>query len=838
MTEKDIINSWNTTDPIIPTKEQIKKYPILEYYEHIIKEALKKDPTIITLLKGANLKDEYIKIIIEQNLIITEEILKENPYLTKKQLLMEYALKETPRLILYADCPIRPTTINEVLKEYRITKKELKQYPNLLKQYTLLENNPELEEYIKYAPPIIELKDALINNEDIENIKLIGDKITVIQELSNILIQDEETNKKEQEEAYRNLMTIIEKIIKTRYKNQKITFEYPDIITLNDVIIKTFQNINDSNIEEAIDELTKKISTFIEGKLKKPKIKKQLLIFYKNYIQKKSLIISETELFCNKILNIHRDNYINKEKNIIIENLKQQLELTQKKKQEIYTRRKLKIITQKIKEGEITNLDHIMYYLRSDFKINKKMKKLGITITEEMYEMLDTIYKQNGTLNNSPINKIVNTENKDVIKYIINKYEKIKLRYLKQIKLTNKKITEEEKNKIALNTKNYIIKNRKYANYQAVTLFISQNKETLEKLLEKKENIKEIIELLPYTNLFKEISTQTIIEIIKTYEYVKNKKLKMCDKKRFIFENLDEIILISSGYYMVTDTIINALTPKVISGLGETHIKKYLDFYLKMLEQQETQIPPIEFEYQDLTLTSGDYDPERLLIGKLSTLKSSCIDLLDIGGKKTYQEALLKEEGDTILIKQKEKLIARILVFRRGNTIQLISHQDQKQHIDLYYKIAQEIKLKSENDNIDCIVVNENSVIEQNIDKMIDHRFIDYFPHADTSDNVIILYKNKKRINFIEEPIRNYKKKRKPVNYSPTKLDILRIESLYIAKTNKKNLPNYEQYNRIITGEDWLLAQNENNIETILINDENKESKNEIEQTKEKIKKR
>ena len=175
---------------------------------------------------------------------------------------------------------------------------------------------------------IYPVKDALVNNEDIENI--VGEKSQIIEKLSKLLIQGETTNEKEQEESYKNLTTIIDKIVQIRYKNKKITFEYPDIITLNDTIIKTFQEIDGLNLEEKIEELTTKINEFIEGKIRRKLIKKQLLKYYKNYLQNSSLIISETEKFCNKILNLHRDNFINEEKTTIIENLKQQLELSKK----------------------------------------------------------------------------------------------------------------------------------------------------------------------------------------------------------------------------------------------------------------------------------------------------------------------------------------------------------------------------------------------------------------------------------------------------------------------------------------------------------------------------
>ena len=60
------------------------------------------------------------------------------------------------------------------------------------------------------------------------------------------------------------------------------------------------------------------------------------------------------------------------------------------------------------------------------------MKKEGISITTEMYEILEELYKKNENTNNTPIDIIIKTNNKEVIKYVINKYEKIKLKYLNQ----------------------------------------------------------------------------------------------------------------------------------------------------------------------------------------------------------------------------------------------------------------------------------------------------------------------------------------------------------------------------------------------------------------------
>ena len=68
-----------------------------------------------------------------------------------------------------------------------------------------------------------------------------------------------------------------------------------------------------------------------------------------------------------------------------------------------------------------------------------------------------------------------------------------------------------------------------------------------------------------------------------------------------------------------------------------------------------------------------DTDPERLLIGK-KPRDTSCIDLLHPGGVKTYNEVLLKYTGDVILVRnQNHNLVSRILMFRRGNVVQLVT---------------------------------------------------------------------------------------------------------------------------------------------------------------------
>ncbi len=825
-----ILKSWNTSTPIIPTKQQLKNNPTLLYYENIVESSLEQDPSIIELLKNHLLKQKWCEKIIKLNFPITEELITSNPSLCKYPIIMEKAIQNNPKLLKLTQCNLSEATIDLALEQYTPTKQDLIENPYLITIPYLMEQLPQYQYYTRYPLSIIKLKEEILKNldnpEKNDIFKTNETKSNQAKKIIKIFVQPETTTEQEQKEYQRYLEIMIDKILNIRYQNQKQTIEYPDIISINDAIIKTFRT--NQSIEE-IDKLTEKIYEFTGKTIKKNEIKKDLLRFYKNYLETKILKIETTSIFCNKILNYQRDYFIKNEKKKLKKSIKDKLELTEKKREQIYTRRKLKIITELIKNHKFDTKDlhrHVKE-IRESLKTNKKMLKAGVILTDENLDTLETIFLQHGTLNNQNIEKIVKTEDKKIIKYIINKYEKTKLKELYKIKLKNKKITEEDKEQFTLNFRNFIINNKEQTNYEIATMLITQN---LEEILEHENDLQEIKKILPFLNLFEELNTTSLIQIIQKYSQIK----KIIQKnpvniKEYIYENFDKIILLCQGYNQIDDQQLQILGKNIIKKLHGIHIKRYIDFYIKMLKKQTSNIPPIELDYKDIHLKSGDYaNPERLLIGKQSNQQDSCIDLIMSAGKKTYEECLLNQE-DVILIKKENELISRILTFRRGNTIQLVTSSSDKYDIELYQQIANQMleKANQTNDNIEYIVVNQNSVHDTTQETITDARFIDYFPHSDTCETVIVLYKKENaKLNFITNPKTKYQKIRKPITENPTTSEIKRIQALYTYITNE---PIEENYEKVICGEDWLLAlTTDNKIKEINLNPQDPKTQLEI----------
>ena len=188
-----------------------------------------------------------------------------------------------------------------------------------------------------------------------------------------------------------------------------------------------------------------------------------------------------------------------------------------------------------------------------------------------------------------------------------------------------------------------------------------------------------------------------------------------------------------------------------------------------------------------------------------------------------------------ILLRKDNVLFDRILAFRRGNVIQLVTQNEHEYPLEMYEQIKNQMLGQMRNDNIDYIVVNENSLEEKNLKTLTDGRFTTYFPHADTTEKVYVLYGNDKKFRFSASKQGKYYKKRKEINYSPTIEEIKRLLALN-AYINKKEPMKFDLNAKAICGEDWILIENNNEIKEIILNQEDIIAKQEMENAKEILK--
>lgn len=841
--ENEILESWKNGKEIVPTKEQLKNNQNLLYYEYIVSAALEKDPSIIELLKGALLKQKYCDIVLNKNLEITEELIKINPSLTKFSNIMEAAIEKNPKMIKYIHCNISDNTIRKTSQYYKLTKQDLKNNPYLMNNEKIIQNNPQLYIFFQYPIKIIELQETIkkepIQIRENEFFKNKQDFINKIIYLINRLIPNNGNNQKY---YYEKMVRIIDRIAVMRYKDSKKQFKYTDIVEMNHEIIKVLSEVEKTNNILLLYNLEEELYSFANEKIPKERIKENLNRYYKKYRENYSLNIEHTKDLCNEILNHHRDKYIMDETRKMIKQIKETLLISEKKQNQINKSKRIKKISELIKKGEFhilgTTKEEIIEYINiieQDIKTNKKLKRKEYILTNNQFDELKKIFIENGTLNVSKTLEVLNTQDKEIIKYIINKYEKIKLNFVDKIELENVYISDEFKEKLSLNSNNFQI-NDNEKNYFTIALMVYNITENeINKILSNEEYIDQIKKIIPFANTLPELTVSNIKQIfIESGKIIKEISKKQNLQDDYIYNNIDQIITYSKGLDRVNDNIIIALGREIVNVVGESVCDDYLDIYAKMLKKTYSFIPPVEIEYNDLELKSGDYfNSERLLIGKCA--QGSCIDINNPAGEKTYKECLLKPESDVILIRKNNKLIDRILVFRRGNIIQMVTQNNHEYPLEMYKKIAEKMQQESKQDNLDYIVVNHNSIKEKETKTLTDGRFQNYFPHSDTTDKVVILYSNSEKIQFIKHPQYKYLKRRKEINYNPTTKQIKQILALneYI---NNEHVKQYSENATIFCGEDWLLTIEEDEITEILLNKEDPAAKQEIKIAKEKIK--
>ena len=840
--EKKILESWKNGIEIVPTKEQLQKTPNLLYYDYIVSASLENDPSIIELLKGALLKQKYCDMVIDKKLEITEELIKKNPSLTKFTNIMEAAIEKTPQLIKYIHCDISDTIISKTSQYYKLTKQDLIKNPYLIDNEKILKNNPQLYIFFQYPIKIIELQDILktdpLKIRENEFFKNKQDYINKIIYLTNKLIPNDKNNQKY---YYEKLLKIIDRIAIMRYKNSKKQFKYTDIVEMNHEIIRVLSEVEKTNNILILYNLEEELYIFANKKISKEKLQEKLQNFYQKYREKHSLNIEYTKDLCNEILNHHRDKYIKDETEKMIQQIKETLFISEKKQNQINKSIKIRKISELIKNNELfvlgTTQQEIVEHIEKieqDIKTNKKLKKNNYILTNKQFDELKRVFLEYGTLNNPQTLKVLNTQDKKIIKYITNKYEKIKLNYVEKIELENINIEDDIKEKLSLNSNNFNI-NDKEKNYFTIALIIYNiTEKEIDRILSNEIYIDEIKGLIPFVNILPELTVSTLKNIFTEYGKIKKEISNYKNVSNdYIYNNLDQIITYSQGLDKIDDNIIIALGKEIVNQVGESFCADYLNIYIKMLKKTYSFIPPIEMTYNDLELKSGDYfNAERLLIGKCA--QGSCIDINNPAGEKTYKGCLLKPESDVILIRKNNQLIDRILVFRKGNVIQMVTQNKHEYPLEMYERIAQIMEKEAQYDNIDYIVVNHNSIQEKETNTLTDGRFETFFPHSDTTDKVVVLYSNSNKIQFLKQPQYKYLKVRKSINYNPTTKEINQLLAL-----NKYMNYDHDEYNNeyttYICGEDWLLINNNGEMKEILLNNEDSVAKHEIEEAKEKI---
>ena len=856
----------------VPEKAHFISNPYLLNYNSLLMKAFENDPSMIVYFDSEKITYESVMSARERGFIASEEDLLKNIHLRNNQYIMQDAIKKEPRLIrlLGENCYIDYYLINETLEKYKITKEDLEKNPELTRNYSLIGLLPEFSLYSAYLTDEEKEKaiaQVLSNSHTLTTSDLpfldskFGgktdiDKINELLKYFDVSINENDLNI--QQGYLHALDKIVDGIVNIRYTQNKFSFKYPDIVALNDSLIQLFSNVISTKNYELVSEYVKELHSFIGESIPIELLKNEIEKYYNIYVSNQSIDLSITNEFCNKILNQHRNHFMSNEKNKILADIEKKMKLTEKKKTTILNGRKVSKIENIIKtsnyqqlgiteEQFITEINSVINSIVN----NKDIRKLNILFDDSKISQIVDMFMYYGRLDVDNINYILDINNREVSKFIVRKFEQIKFKYINNITLTEEEshISRWDKSKLGgLNEANYVIGDGDRCITNLSELLVNLDEETITKILDNKDLIREVSFLLPFINLIDELDIKTFINILVDYDRIKSKITSTIDAPEnidfttVVLKKIDDLISLANAYSSIDDITLFALGRGIVSEIGEHFSSEYLEFYTQMANKQSGSIPPISLSTSNYYLESGMYsDPERLLIGKIPN-KDSCIDLLNSAGVRTYNEVLLQNSGDVILIRDSQKrLVSRILLFRRGNVIQMVTRAGEIFPIDLYKTIADQIIQQSiaNNDNIDYVFVNSSSShsIDGNYVSVKDSRFISNFSHADFSDSALLLSSKRKMQGFEEkeleldfdiEPKCSYQKPRKKISYQPTETEITRLRALKIAmETNhetKENMsrsfePFYsKEYAKVICGEDWYIAiKNDGTVEELIL---------------------
>lgn len=874
----------------VPEKQHFYFNPQLRMSNELLQKAFENDPSVIVLFDENQLSEKNIYSAYIRGYVASEKDLIENPSLCHFKDIMQPAITDNPKLITLTaeECYLDYNIVLETLKKYKITKEDLEKNPALTKNSSIIKYLPEFKLYSAFLKDE-EKQEALINS-----IKL-GDPLTVeelpfldykfgaksdIKKLSELCdylkLHIDEKDLNFQQNYFQMLDKIIDGVVSIRYDKKKPSFEYSDIVSLNEHLIELFDNVEKTKNFELISKFVKDLYFFIGETLSIEQIKSEIEKFYTVYIEKQSIDLNITNEFCNKILNLHRNYFMSKEKEKILKQVESKMNLTEKKKNTILNGRKLKKIRELIINKDFEQLGITEEVFRKEIENTKKVilnnkdvKKSGILMDSSDLKSIEECFIRNGHLTDDLVSYGLGVNNSDITKFISNKFEQIKFKLVNNVTLSDEEscISQWEKSKLGgLNHTNYIIGDNDRYLRNLSELLLKSNDNLLNKILDNKNLIGEVADLLPLLNLIEEFDVNNFINILCEYERVRNKIIGLLsnqeniDYKNHILKNMNDLINLANAYSSVDDITLSALGRNVVSEIGEYSSSEYLEFYLKMLNKHRGSIPPIFIQTSDYYLESGRYsDPERLLIGKKPD-KDSCIDLLNSAGERTYREVLLEDSGDVILVKNNQnELLSRILVFRRGNIIQMVTNARGRISIKFYKEIANQIikNAIAANDNIDYVFVSSYSFTGENksYNEVEDIRFVTNFPHADFFSTAVLLSSKSEMLGYKESNINlkfdedtkvPYIKLRKKISYQPTETDITRLRALSVimesdleTKENKarKYEPFYmKEYDKVICGEDWYVAvKKDGSFEELILPSNDPRTYEEVEQVKETL---
>lgn len=832
----------------------------LRYQRDYLYNAYKNDPHSIIFFTEYDLNDDIIVDAIKRGYIPSISDLSFNYYLCNNKKLMELAITNNPKCILYLNSTnIDINILKDAINKYDITLNDIKEHPNITKNFSLMSLLPKYKIYSQFLSEKDRYKyisEYLNDNKDITTLPFLQkeyganlnkDQInSLIHIYKDTKINQDDLDLQEKYLGYLNKIIDAEAILE--YKDNKELYRFKNITELNDYIIYCFE-------KNKIDECKNTITEFVGDKELYSNISLAIDYIYELY-KNNTLSKDSTYTTYNLILNEHMNNQTNIFRNKI-NNERYKFNLTNTKKNSIINGLKIKLLSNylKNKEYDKLNIDESTYNnllkqiynnIINNKKYIKECNKNNIDINKANKEIYNLIFNNNlYELDSKYIINNTNINNNEIINIIASYISKILYRLTNNInpdeKLVNDAINNSKDKLTKLNQFDYIIADNSYLLKNISYLINNISSKDLNKILNNK-HYKDITFLLYFADRFDYFNINDFINIAKNIDTIINKfESNNYDKiTRFYFLNRFDYVILMAKYLEqinILDYIL--LGNNVMENIDLTNLKDYEKEYAKMVSKYKCSIPPIDIkgneiddEHDEYEFISGDYhNQNRLLISYVKD-KNYCIDLHK-AGEDTYKECLSGPDGDVILIKKNNKTVNRIFAIRRGNIIQLFTMGEEIKNNSFLYKaikkIAKEIinTAKKYNDNIDYIFINKESFYKDiNNDKLYENNnFLNMFPHADLSNYAYSLYENKdKDINFNEKHNYLYYIPRKDIKIG-NENDVNRLRYLYsiMHNTSKSEIYYQSSDETVYIGEDFYVITNGNNItESLLIGNDNR----------------
>ena len=638
--------------------------------------------------------------------------------------------------------------------------------------------------------------------------------------LTTLYFTIDERNISTQKEYFSILNKLIDAICLMRYKNSNRAPQLSSAASLHSYLYNSFLKFDRGSVIRNIEILSDKLWWLSYCILEKEYLKTGLSVLYRQYLIDGEF--NDTE-FSNKLLNAYRNAFLNKEKSRIHSLLKITVPISPKRESAYANRQRLAFVQKVIQREDFDSI-----YLTADefntlvdniyIKLcaNKDLQKKGIIIDNN----IKNAFKKFGTLSDKVILKNINLYDENAIKYIKNVFNRFKIRIGRLYPVQTNIIVS----KLDFNLTNFQVVNQYIIDEMFSLLNMYLEREEFEDIRNNISYFRKVYKLLPFINLFREFEMNTFVYLILYYPKIEErlKKELSVDEitSEIFYDNLYLALKITKNYENMVDSAGIILGSEISKYINDDELTEYLKFYERMLKRQKTSIPNVDINYGELLLSSSLlYDKERIIIGR--KFPGSCIDLLNVAGTQTYSEVLLGEDSNVIMVRDKNgEFISRILAFRKGNIIQLVARQKDDKYPIKLYKLIAGVMFKNAmeaGDNVDYIVISLGSVSINEREKEIiidESAFYTAFPHADTSNSVIMLAgKKNKPFNLYETPKVLYEGIRR-INYSPKYEDVLSMLSLYhYLNKNVKRIDEVLKegfsltYDYAIMGEDWIIIK-------------------------------